>query len=107
MDVHAIVSTMSITGNLLAQEAQDPGVSQMLDVFTSNTRGSTLFSTEVPSDDARTYQQLAVSLLERNINLICVNRADESLTAFTDLAMRTGDRIIYAASRRLSWSELG
>lgn len=107
VNVDAVVNSLSITGNLLAQEAQDPGVSQMMDVFTSNTRGATLFSTVVPSSVARSYRELAIALLERDVNLVCVNRGSDSLTAFGSLSVEAGDRVIYASDRRLNWSEIG
>jgi voltage-gated potassium channel len=103
----AIVFTMRISGNLLAQEAHDPGVSALVETITSNVRGTTLFSTEVGEDGTGTsYNELAKKLLDADINLICVNRGNESLTSFVTLYSEKGDCAIYAAQKRFSWSEM-
>lgn len=107
VNCNAIVPSLTISGNLLVQEANDPGVSQMVNVITSNVRGATLFSTEVTqSDEQTTYKELAVTLLERDVNLICVNRRDESLISFRTLHPQIGDRAIYAGRQRFSWDDL-
>jgi voltage-gated potassium channel len=103
----AIVCSLGITGNLLAQEAHDPGISQMIDVITSNIRGTTLFSTPVERGAAAvSYKQLAVELLDRGVNLIAVNRGDDSHTALGELQSQDDDRVIYAAEQRYSWRDL-
>ncbi len=103
----AIVFSMTISGNLLVQEAQDPGVTQLVDTITSNVRGTTLFTTEVDKNDGNmSYNDLAKQLLDRDINLICVCRREESFTSFVALFPDLGDRAIYAANRRYTWPEL-
>ncbi len=103
----SIVFSMGISGNLLVQEAQDPGIAQLIEVVTSNTHGTTLFSTQVPdSGTERSYDALAREFLDRDINLLCVNRGPDSLTSFKDITTRAGDRLIYAASRRIPWEDL-
>ncbi len=103
----AIVFSLSISGNLLVQEVHDPGVAQMMDVITSNLEGTTLFSTEVTEPTKEmSYNELAIRLLHKDINLVCVNRKDESLTSFVSLYPDSGDRAIYAASERLTWDDL-
>jgi voltage-gated potassium channel len=108
----AIVSGLSIASNLLAQEIHDPGISRMIEVFTSNRRGSTLFSAQVDSradtdvPRARRYDELARDLLGRGINLMAVNRDEDSLTDLRKLEPRAGDTVIYASERRYSWHEL-
>ena len=47
MRCDAIVPGLRIAGNLLVQEIHDPGITQMVDVITSNQKGETLFSTAV------------------------------------------------------------
>ncbi len=103
----AIVFSMKISGNLLAQEAHDPGVSQLVDTITSNVQGTTLFSTEVDGQvPGPPYLQLAKGLLDVDVNLISVCRGNDSLTSFVSLVPQSGDRVIYAANQRYSWSEL-
>lgn len=102
----SIVYSMGISGNLLVQEAQDPGIAQLIEVVTSNTRGTTLFTTEVPETGSEAYDEMAKSLLDRDINLLCVNRGSESLTSLKGVTAQAGDRLIYAATARLPWEEL-
>lgn len=103
----AIIFSLQLSGNLLAQEAHDPGISRLVDVITSNVRGTTLYTSEVNgSHDSVCYNDLAKTLLDRDVNLLAVNRNDECLTSFVSLHAETGDRVVYAAQRRLSWDEL-
>ena len=107
VNCNSIVFSMKLSGNLLAQEAHDPGVSQLVDVITSNVEGTTLYSTAVDSTpNGLQYNDLAKGLLDRDVNLICVNRGGNSLTSFNDISPEAGDRVIYAASKRLNWAEL-
>lgn len=107
VNCNSIVFSMQLSSNLLAQEAHDPGVSQLVDTITSNVRGTTLYSTEVTDPVASaTYNDLAKQLLDRDVNLLCVNRGEESLTSFITLKPKPGDRVIYATSKRMSWNEL-
>lgn len=103
----SIVYSMGITGNLLVQEAQDPGIAQLIEVITSNTRGTTLFSTEVSeTGTGHSYNDLARDLLDRNINLLCVNRGASSLTGLKDVQSQRGDRVVYAGAQRMLWEDL-
>lgn len=102
----AVVYSMQISGNLLAQEVHDPGMSQLIDTLTSNLKGTTLYSTLVTESGELDYQELAKRLLDLDINMVCVNRGDESLTSFRDVKPIKGDRIIYAGTKRLVWPEL-
>jgi hypothetical protein len=71
-------------------------------------RGTTLYSCEVtdPKEDDANYAEIAKRLLDQDINIMCVNRASESHTALRLLLPESGDRVIYAARRRMSWVEL-
>jgi voltage-gated potassium channel len=103
----AIVCSTKISGNLLSQEAHDAGVSRLIDSLTSNVTGNTLFAAEVAEDRADLcYRDLAKQLLDHDINLLCVNRGEESITSFVDVKPVSGDRAIYAATRRLPWAKL-
>jgi voltage-gated potassium channel len=102
----AIVFSTRICGNLLAQEAHDPGISRLVDVITSNIEGATLFSTEVTEARAETYNEIAKRLLDRDINLMCVNRNKQSITSFMALCPQPRDLAIYVAPERLEWRQL-
>ena len=103
----AIVSGLRITGNLLVQESHDPGVSQMIDVITSNLKGDTMFSAEVDGQTCtQNYADLAKNLIDENINILAIVRRAETFTTFANVSPETGDRIIYLARQRLPWSTL-
>lgn len=103
---NAIVSGFSIAGNLLAQEIHDPGISRMIEMLTSNRKGATLYSTQVAVDADEGYSDLAKSLLDHGVNLLAVNRGNESLTDLSNLQAATGDCVIYASRKRYTWAQL-
>jgi voltage-gated potassium channel len=101
----AVVLGMSIAGNLLVQEAHDPGIAQVIEAMASNRRGTTLFSVEV-GEAGVSYVQLGKGLLDHGINVIAINRGPECLTTLTGVDSKPGDRIVYAATRRTEWAGL-
>ena len=101
---NAIVPALTIADNLLVQEVHDPGVSNIINIITSNLQGTTLFSTVVTeSGTGVRYRDLAKSLLDRNVNVLAVSRGEQNFTAFGDLAAQAGDRIVYIANNRYDW----
>ena len=103
----AVVQGIRITDNLLVQEIYDPGVAQMIEMITSNVRGTTVFSTAVPEDrHDMSYTETAKDLLERKVNLMCVNRGPQSHTTFDSLTAAAGDQMIYVAEQRLTWQQI-
>jgi len=102
----AVISGLRMTGNLLVQEAHDPGVSQTLDVITSNLTGETLYSTAVDAADDKPYAGLVKALMDRDVNVLSVVRDGETHTSFSKIEPKAGDRIVYLAGRRHSWSDL-
>ena len=107
VDCDAVVPGMRIIGNLLAQEIHDPGVARMVDVITSNLEGDTLFTTQVGDQmEGADYRDFAKRLLDSDINLMCVNRGQDSHTHYGGMRPTVGDILIYVATRRMSWSEL-
>lgn len=105
VNTDAIVSVMRITGNLLVQESQDPGVSQLFNIITSNLEGDTLFSTRVQSPADASYSVLCKSLIEQDINLLAVIRGPQTFTTFRNIQPAVGDNLVYLGSRRLTWPE--
>lgn len=101
----AVVMGMSIAGNLLIQEAHDPGIAQLIEALTSNRLGTTLFCTDV-HEDGVVYLDLAAKLLGHKVTLMSVNRGTQTHTLFDGLSSKTGDRIVYSAVRRLDWKAL-
>lgn len=103
----AIVQGLKIADNLLIQEVHDPGVVQMADIITSNLKGATLFSSEVgDSLPEIEYHEVIKRLLDKDINVLCINRGEESMTMFRQQQPQQGDRVIYVANHRRTWPEL-
>ncbi|MFO7567530.1 MAG: ion channel [Enhygromyxa sp.] len=102
---NAVVLGMTIAGNLLVQEVHDPGLAQLVEVVSSNRRGTTLFCVDV-SDAAVSYRQLAQHLLDHEINVMAVNRGTETFTLFGGVESQVGDRLIYSARERIEWAGL-
>jgi voltage-gated potassium channel len=102
-----IVYGQVLTDHLLVQEVADPGISQMIDTITSNVRGDTLYSTEVTgSASGASYSDIAKALLDRDVNILSINRGDTTYTRFRDVHPEAGDRVIYLAQTRHTWSDL-
>lgn len=103
---NAVVPGLRIAGNLLVQEVHDPGITQMIDVITSNLKGETLFSTRTPEGvEEHSCSELAKRALDEGINLLCINRGPESHLVFCDLNLRPGDNLIYLAGSRKTWKD--
>jgi voltage-gated potassium channel len=103
----AVVPVLRIAGNLLVQEIHDPGISQMIDVVTSNLKGMTLFSARVAAGaEDLGYNEVAKANLDRDVNVLCVNRGPETFTAFRSLHPLAGDTVIYLAQSRRTWDDL-
>ena len=104
VNTDAIVSVMRISGNLLVQESQDPGVSQLFDIITSNYEGDILFSALVDSDSDFAYSELSKRFIEKDINLLAVIRGEKTFTTFRQIKPEKGDNVVYLASNRLTWN---
>ncbi|MEM1185381.1 MAG: ion channel [Planctomycetota bacterium] len=103
----AVVSAVKMAGNLLVQEIHDPGVTRVVEVLTSNAEGDTIFSTPVPDSAAPVpADQLATSLIPREVNMIALRRGDAVITLFKGEHANPGDRVIYIAHHRHTWNEL-
>jgi voltage-gated potassium channel len=101
----AVVMGMTIAGNLLIQEAHDPGIAQLIEALTSNRLGTTLFSVKV-NEDGVAYLDLAGKLLGKSVTVMAINREAQTHTLFEGVKSKAGDRIVYSAARRLDWKGL-
>jgi voltage-gated potassium channel len=101
----AIVLSMQIAGSLLIQEVHDPGIAQVVEVMSSNRRGTTLFAVEV-TDDGVAYLDVARNLLGRSVTVLGINRGTETRTLFEGYTSKVGDRIVYSAVHRIEWPAL-
>ncbi len=104
---NVLVLTLELAGNLLVQEAQDPGVARLVDFITKNHTGPTLYSTLVEhGKPAPTYAILAKAWVDHAITLMSVDRAAEPHTHFKDMSPEPGDRVMYLAEKRMTWSQM-
>lgn len=102
----SIVYGLQMATNLLVQEMQDPGVSEVFRVLTSNTEGYTLYSTKILQAAGLKYNDLAHALLDAGANMISVTRDGQHHTLFGDLCSQGDDIVVYTAEKRYSWQEL-
>jgi voltage-gated potassium channel len=101
-----IVYGQVITDHLLVQEVADPGVSQMIDIITSNVRGDTLYSAQVTTAAESSWNTFAKALLDADVNVLCVNCGESSYTRFSDVSPEPGDQVIFLSQTRHAWPQL-
>ena len=104
----SLVYTIHMANNLLIQETQDPGVTILAQAMTSNKIEGTMASTMVdpPVGERLTYQEVAVKLLSKDINLLGVIRDKKPHFKFGDLFLSPGDLLVYISSHRYTWQGL-
>ncbi len=105
MENVSLVFPLQLANNLLVQESQDPGVSLLTQVITSNKMEGTLLSTRleaVPEEQAA-YPEIAKRMLDRDVNLVGIVRNGTVHLRFTDLFAVKDDVLVYIASSRLEW----
>ena len=104
---NAINSGLRITGNLLVQEAQDPGISQSFDIIPSNLAGDTLYSTKIEAAlEVPSYLEFLKALMDHDVNVLAVVRGRETFTTFGAIEPAVGDRLIYLAAGRWTFEKL-
>ena len=106
MDNMSLVFPLQMANNLLVQESQDPGVSLLAQVITSNQMEGTLLSIRLESvpDKQVPYPQVAKHMLDLDINLVGVVRNGTVHLRFVDLFPVIDDVLVYIGSSRLEWS---
>ena len=108
MDNVSLVFPLQLANNLLVQESQDPGVSLLTQVITSNQKDGTLLSTrleDVP-DDRVAYAHIAKQLLDTDVNLVGIVRGKTVHLRFAELFPARDDVLVYIASSRLEWETI-
>ena len=103
-----LVYTLQISNNLLVQEAQDPGVTQLTQAITSNEIEGTLATTKIEtvSNPDLSYTEYAKNLLDHGINLVGIIRDQNIIVCFDDLCPTKNDQLIYVSSSRRDWQDL-
>jgi voltage-gated potassium channel len=101
----SLVFPLQMANNLLVQESQDPGVSLLAQVITSNRMEGTLLSTRletVPVPQVP-YPDIAKRMLDCDINLMGIVRNGTVHLRFAELIPVKDDVLVYIASSRLEW----
>ena len=107
MENVSLVFPLQMANNLLVQESQDPGVSLLTQVITSNQMEGTLLSIRlesVPDNQVPSYPHVAKHMLDRDINLVGIVRNGTVHLRFVDLFPEIDDVLVYIGSFRLEWA---
>ena len=99
------VFPLQMANKILVQESQDPGVSLLAQVITSNKMEGTLLSTrlEAVPEKRVAYPEIAKLMLDRDINLVGIVRGGTVHLRFTELFPAVDDVLVYISSSRLEW----
>ena len=104
LDRVSLVFPLQMANNLLVQESQDPGVSLLAQVITSNKLEGTLLS--IPLEDVPDkqvpYPHVAKHMLDRDVNLVGIVRDGTVHLRFVELFPEKDDVLVYIASSRLT-----
>ena len=108
MEKTSLVFPLQMANNLLVQESQDPGVSLLAQVITSNKLEGTLLSLRLEDipDHQVSYPELAKNMLDRDVNVVGIVRDGPVHLRFTDLFPLKDDVLVYIASSRLEWESV-
>jgi voltage-gated potassium channel len=104
----SLVFPLQLANNLLVQESQDPGVSLLTQVITSNQMEGTLLSIRVESlpEGQVLYPHVAKHMLDRGINLVGIVRDRTVHLQFGDLFPVVDDVLVYIGSSRQDWESV-
>ncbi len=98
----AIVCISSLAGQMMVQELQDPGVSDVVAELTSNTQGKQFYIVEI-SGGERDFKTLCVEYESNDTKLIGIRRAGQNhILPQTDFVVRKGDQAIVISTQRQS-----
>jgi len=108
MERVSLVFPLQMANNLLVQESQDPGISLLTQVITSNQMEGTLLSIrlEAVPDNPVPYPHIAKHMLDRDVNVVGIVRDGTVHLGFADLFPLQDDVLVYIASHRIEWEDL-
>jgi len=96
----SVVCLASLTGQMLVQELQDPGVGDIVAELTSNRHGKQFYIVDIPEDCSR-YQQLRERFAAERALVLGVRRQEDNhLMPGADFAVEAGDKAILVAAGR-------
>ena len=108
MENTSLVFPLQMANNLLVQESQDPGVSLLAQVITSNKMEGTLLSIRLEDmpEQRVSYPELAKNMLDIDVNVVGIVRDGTVHLRFKDLFPMKDDVMVYIASSRLDRSSV-
>ena len=96
----SIVCISDLTGQMMVQELQDPGVGSVISELTSNTHGSQFYIIDIPQN-AATYKDAVDRFAKQEILTLGIRRKEDNiLMPPADLKLEKDDKIVLIASRR-------
>ena len=96
----ATVCISSLAGQMMVQELQDPGVSDIVAELTSNTHGKQFYLVKT-GGSKRSYEALCLEYESTETKLIGIRRADQNhILPKADFVVHNGDRAIIVATHR-------
>ena len=106
MENVSLVFPLQMANNLLVQESQDPGISLLAQVITSNKMEGTLLSVRLEGvpDQQVAYPHVAKRMLDHDVNLVGIVRGGTVHLRFTELFPVKDDVLVYIASARMEWA---
>lgn len=104
----SVVCLTDLSGNLLVQELQDPGVKNIVSNLTSNRTGEQFYLTAIEQAEGKSYRELVLWNLERSYSVVGYKRGDEiHLSPSAQEPLRDGDLAILVGKERPSSIHLG
>jgi voltage-gated potassium channel len=98
---NSVVCLTDLSGNLLIQELQDPGVKNIVSTLTSNRTGEQFYLTTIQSSVEKTYRDLVLWNLDRGYSVLGYKRGDEMvLSPLPETLIQNGDMAILVGKER-------
>lgn len=96
----SVVCIACLSGQMVVQELQDPGISDVVSELTSNKQGRQLYITDL-TGDLSDFQAAQAHFASRESVLIGIRRDDENiLIPAADFPLKAGDRAVLIAANR-------
>jgi voltage-gated potassium channel len=98
---NSVVCLTDLSGNLLIQELQDPGVKSIVSNLTSNRTGKQFYLTPILSSAGKTYRDLVIWNLDRGYSVVGYKRNEQMhLSPKPDVLIESGDMAILIGKER-------
>ncbi len=96
----SVVCLASLTGQMMVQELQDPGVGGIVSELTSNRQGKQFYIVEPPAD-CKSFEQLNARFADNSVLVVGIRRDNENvLLPEPTFALAAGDKAVLIAKAR-------